>query len=55
MITLGVDNPEASRVEERIATTATRSASHAACADGRELHYEVAALVAALPCEQRAA
>ena len=55
MIALGVDDPEASLVEMETATTATRSASNAVRADGRELQYEVAALVAALPCEQRAA
>lgn len=55
VITLGVDDPEALLVEERIATTATRSAGHAACADGRELQCEVAAFVAALPRKQRAA
>ncbi|MCD6032578.1 MAG: Sigma-70, region 4 [Thermomicrobiales bacterium] len=55
MLTLGVDDPKATRVQKEMATTATRSASHAACADDRELRYEVAALVAALPREQRAA
>ncbi len=55
MIALGGDDPEASRVEKEMATTATRSAGHAACAGGRELQYEVAAFVAALPREQRAA
>ncbi len=55
MIALGVDDPEASRVEKEMATTATRSAGHAVCADGRELQYEVAAFVAALPRERRAA
>ena len=55
MLTLGVDDPEASRVEKEMATTATRFAGHAACADDRELRYEVAAFVAALPCERRAA
>jgi DNA-directed RNA polymerase specialized sigma24 family protein len=55
VLTLGVDDPKASLVEKELATTATRSASHAARADGRELQFEVAALVAALPREQRAA
>lgn len=55
MITLGVDDPEASLVEEQMVTTTTRSAGHAACADDRELQCEVTAFVAALPCEQRAA
>ena len=55
VITLGVDDPEASLVEEQIATTAPRSAGHAFCADDHELQCEVAAFVAALPCKQRAA
>jgi DNA-directed RNA polymerase specialized sigma24 family protein len=55
VLTLGVDDPKASRVEKEMATTATRSVGHAACADGRELHYEVTAFVAALPRERRAA
>lgn len=55
MLTLGVDDLEASLVEEQIAKNATRSADHAACADGRGLQCKVAAFVAALPCKQRAA
>jgi DNA-directed RNA polymerase specialized sigma24 family protein len=55
VIALGVDDQEASLVEEQIATNATRPAGHAACADDRELQCEVAAFVAALPCKQRAA
>ena len=55
MLTRGVDDLEASLVEERVATTAPRSAGHAARADGRELQCEVAAFVAALPWKQRAA
>jgi DNA-directed RNA polymerase specialized sigma24 family protein len=46
---------EASLVEERVATNATRCVGHAACADGSELECEVAALVVALPSKQRAA
>ena len=52
---LGVDDPEASLVEERGAVVATRSAGHESCADDRELQCEVAAFVAALPRKQRAA
>ena len=55
VITLEVDDPEASLVEQRGATTTARSAGQAACADGRDLQSEVAAFVAALPCKQRAA
>jgi DNA-directed RNA polymerase specialized sigma24 family protein len=55
VLTLGLDDPKASIVEEQTAMTATRSAGHAACADGRELQCAVAAFVAALPREQRAA
>jgi DNA-directed RNA polymerase specialized sigma24 family protein len=55
VLTLGVDEPEALLVEEQIATTAPRSAGHAACADGHELQCEVAAFVTALPCKERAA
>jgi DNA-directed RNA polymerase specialized sigma24 family protein len=54
-LTPGLDDPEEPLVEEQTAMTATRSAGHAACADGRELQYEVAAFVAALPSKQRAA
>ena len=55
MLTLRVDDPETSIVEEQTAMPATRSAGHAACADDRELQCAVAAFVAALPCKQRAA
>jgi DNA-directed RNA polymerase specialized sigma24 family protein len=55
VITLGMDDPEASLVEERVAFVATRFADHAAVADDRELQCEVAAFVAALSCKQRAA
>jgi DNA-directed RNA polymerase specialized sigma24 family protein len=55
VLTLGVDDPEASLVEERDAVVAPRSVGQAACADSRELLCEVAAFVAALSCKQRAA
>ncbi len=51
----GVDAPNASLATKQPATTATRTVSHAARAADRELQCAVAALVAALPCEQRAA
>ncbi len=54
MLTLGVDDLEASLAEEQIAKNAPRSAGHAA-ADSRELQCEVTAFVAALPCKQRTA
>lgn len=55
VLTLGVDDSEASLAEEQIAKYATRSAGHGTPADGRELRCEVTAFVAALPCKRRAA
>ena len=51
----GRDAPAPSLVAEPMAPTATRSADHAACAADRQPQCEVAALVAALPSQQRAA